>query len=125
MCGARSCDPSLQFADNNFASLSGARVVRIATHPDFQGMGYGTRALSLLLDYYEGRLPSLSEGTNPDPTNVVGVALDDDDGEGELLKETIVPRAKLPPLLTKLTERSPERLDYLGVAYGLTAQLFK
>ena len=26
----------LQFVDHGFASLSGARVVRIATHPDFQ-----------------------------------------------------------------------------------------
>jgi N-acetyltransferase 10 len=27
---------SQQFVDNNFLSLSGARVVRIATHPDLQ-----------------------------------------------------------------------------------------
>ena len=53
---------SLQFADHNFAGLSGARIVRIATHPDFQGMGYGSRALQLLLDYFEGRLPNLEEG---------------------------------------------------------------
>lgn len=52
----------LQFADHDFAGLSGARVVRIATHPDFQGMGYGSRALQLLLDYFEGRLPNLGEG---------------------------------------------------------------
>ena len=26
----------MQFVDHDFASLSGARVVRIATHPDFQ-----------------------------------------------------------------------------------------
>lgn len=48
--------------DYDFAGLSGGRVVRIATHPDFQGMGYGSRALQLLLDYFEGRLPSLGEG---------------------------------------------------------------
>ena len=52
----------LQFVDHDFAGLSGVRVVRIATHPDFQGMGYGSRALQLLLDYFEGRLPSLGEG---------------------------------------------------------------
>lgn len=111
-----------QFADNNFASLSGARVVRIATHPDFQGMGYGSRTLSLLSDYYEGKFPSLSEGESN--AAIANVALDADE-DGGLLKETIVPRAKLPPLLTKLSERPPERLDYLGVAYGITAQLFK
>ena len=29
-----------QFGDNNFGALSGARVVRIATHPDYQGVRY-------------------------------------------------------------------------------------
>ena len=35
------------------------------------------------------------------------------------------PRKNLPPLLTELADRPAERLDYLGVSYGLTAQLFK
>ncbi|CAH8470216.1 unnamed protein product [Schistosoma curassoni] len=43
---------SQQFCDANFGELSGVRVVRIATHPDYQGLGYGTRALKLLYDYY-------------------------------------------------------------------------
>ena len=29
---------SQQFQDHQFAQLSGARIVRIATHPDFQGV---------------------------------------------------------------------------------------
>ena len=29
---------SQQFQDSDFGSLSGARVVRIATHPDYQGV---------------------------------------------------------------------------------------
>ena len=29
---------AIQFQDNDFPSLSGARVVRIATHPDYQGV---------------------------------------------------------------------------------------
>ena len=29
---------SQQFVDHEFAGLSGARVVRIATHPDYQGV---------------------------------------------------------------------------------------
>jgi N-acetyltransferase 10 len=32
-----------QFQDDNFPALSGARIVRIATHPDYQSMGYGSR----------------------------------------------------------------------------------
>ena len=42
-----------------------------------------------------------------------------------LLEEVITPRRELPPLLLKLSERRAERLDYLGVSYGLTAQLLK
>ena len=53
---------SLQFADHDFAGLSGVRVVRIATHPDFQGMGYGSQALQQLLEYYQGKTPSVGEG---------------------------------------------------------------
>ena len=33
---------SQQFQDHKFAQLSGARVVRIAVHPDATKMGYGT-----------------------------------------------------------------------------------
>ncbi|CAG2245783.1 KRE33 [Mytilus edulis] len=52
---------SQQFQDQDFAGLSGARVVRIATHPDYQSMGYGTRAMNLLQQYYKGEMISLSE----------------------------------------------------------------
>ena len=31
----------------------------------------------------------------------------------------------MPPLLQRLTERKPEKLDYLGVSYGLTPQLLR
>ncbi|KAF1789901.1 TmcA/NAT10/Kre33 [Phytophthora cactorum] len=45
-----------QFQDSEFAALSGARVVRIATHPDVTGMGYGSRAIELLTKYYQGEI---------------------------------------------------------------------
>ena len=45
---------SQQFNDNEFATLSGARIVRIATHPDVQKMGYGSRAIDLLISYFQG-----------------------------------------------------------------------
>lgn len=35
------------------------------------------------------------------------------------------PRKSLPPLLLKLSERPAERLDYLGVSFGITAPLLK
>jgi N-acetyltransferase 10 len=55
---------SQQFQDDDFASLSGARVVRIATHPDYAGMGYGSRALEQLEAYYSGKLYSMDESVS-------------------------------------------------------------
>lgn len=60
---------SQQFQDPDFAQLSGARVVRIATHPgsytvasgvgshliDYQGMGYGRQTVKLLREFYQGQ----------------------------------------------------------------------
>ncbi|XP_023932401.1 RNA cytidine acetyltransferase-like isoform X1 [Lingula anatina] len=111
---------SQQFQDHDFPQLSGGRVVRIATHPDYQGMGYGTRALEILQHYYEGKIPSLVE----DAVVEEAVPTVSKDAVG-LLEERIAPRKNLPPLLLKLSERPAEKLDYLGVSYGLTAGLLK
>ncbi|KAM9450694.1 RNA cytidine acetyltransferase [Clarias gariepinus] len=111
---------SEQFQDSKFGSLSGGRVVRIAVNPDYQGMGYGTRALQLLQQYYQGQFPLLDDKQgNP-------VAFNSVSSEAmSLLEEVVSPRTDLPPLLLKLNERTAERLDYLGVSYGLTPQLLK
>jgi N-acetyltransferase 10 len=50
---------SQQYQDSEFASLSGARVVRIAVHPEMGRAGYGTRTIELLRRYYEGQLADL------------------------------------------------------------------
>ena len=47
---------SEQYQDESFASLSGARVVRIATHPAAQKKGYGSRAIEILVKYFQGSL---------------------------------------------------------------------
>lgn len=39
--------------------------------------------------------------------------------------DVLEPRKNTPPLLSKLTEVPPEHLDYLGVSFGMTAELFK
>lgn len=111
---------SEQFQDSKFGSLSGGRVVRIAVNPDYQGMGYGTRALQLLQQYYQGQFAALDD-KQPTP-----VAFNSVSNEAmSLLEEVVSPRTDLPPLLLKLNERTAERLDYLGVSYGLTPQLLK
>ena len=48
-----------------------------------------------------------------------------EDDEVSLLEESIKPRKNLPPLLSKLSQRKPEKLDYVGVSYGLTQPLLK
>jgi N-acetyltransferase 10 len=53
---------SQQFGDGNFAQLSGARIVRVAVHPEVQGLGYGSRAMELLYRYYNGEMVNLSGG---------------------------------------------------------------
>jgi len=55
---------SQQFQDDEFAGLSGARIVRIATNPDYIQMGYGSKALELLVDFYDGKFANLSEDSN-------------------------------------------------------------
>ncbi|KAF9474755.1 DUF699-domain-containing protein [Pholiota conissans] len=115
---------SQQFQESGFAKLSGARVVRIASHPDYANMGYGSRALQALNAFYSGEYFSLDESVKaethyPDPAAI--------DSNTNLLTETPTVRAPgaMPPLLQRLTERKPENLDYLGVSYGLTPQLLR
>ena len=113
---------SQQFQDDNFPSLSGVRIIRIATHPDYQRMGYGSRALELLQRYYEMKVPNLAENDELEADQVIDPINEEEVG---LLEEHIGPRKNLPPLLLKLSERKPERLDYLGVSYGLTQELLR
>ncbi|KAF8200392.1 GNAT acetyltransferase 2-domain-containing protein [Pholiota molesta] len=115
---------SQQFQESGFAKLSGARVVRIASHPDYANMGYGSRALQALNAFYSGEYFNLDESPKPeahypDPSVI--------DSNATLLTETPTVRAPtaMPPLLQRLTERKPENLDYLGVSYGLTPQLLR
>ncbi|XP_052749947.1 RNA cytidine acetyltransferase [Galleria mellonella] len=107
-----------QFGDKDFPKLSGARVVRIATHPSYQRMGYGKRALQQLTAYYSGQIPCLDKAESDEE--------DTSNGRLETLQtETIVPRAKPPTLLRRLTEVRAEHLDYIGTSFGLTEDLLK
>ena len=129
---------SQQFGDSKFAQLSGARVVRIATHPSLQGMGYGTRAIELLHRFYNGEMVNLSGGGGNDSDDD-----DDDEGDEEMANddesdddgdtkgkkgirgEKLAPRKELPPLLLPLTEVEAPRLDWIGTSFGLTGPLHR
>nr|XP_027198330.1 RNA cytidine acetyltransferase-like [Dermatophagoides pteronyssinus] len=101
---------SQQFQDSHFAELSGVRIVRIATDPNHQKMGYGTRALQLLEDYYRG-LYNVNLIDERSITN--------DESEENQIKKLDE------PLLLDLKERKAEKLDYLGVSFGLTSELLR
>uniref|UniRef100_A0A915PL95 RNA cytidine acetyltransferase n=1 Tax=Setaria digitata TaxID=48799 RepID=A0A915PL95_9BILA len=109
---------SQQFLDEDFPTLTGARIVRIAVHPDFQSLGYGSRALELLLEYYHGTVPCLKEDTDFD-LEMKAKHIENPDAL-VLLEEVIEPRADLPPLLHRLSERRAEKLDYIGTSCGST-----
>ncbi|PAV80268.1 hypothetical protein WR25_16799 [Diploscapter pachys] len=124
---------SQNFLDNNFAEMCGARIVRIAVHPEYQGMGYGSRAMKLLEDYFCGKIMNLEEMDEERVSKKMLKAVKakeavepvKDGHTVALLEEVIEPRANLPPLLLKLEERQPEKLDYLGTSFGLTLNLLK
>ncbi|MCJ1436134.1 killer toxin resistant protein [Xylographa pallens] len=117
---------SQQFQDEEFAGLSGARVVRIATNPDYVSMGYGSRALSLLTDFFDGKFTNLSE-IEPEPFESMQRVTDADLQDSNLLSDNIKVRDihSMPPLFSKLSERRPQQLDYVGVSFGLTQPLHK
>ena len=120
---------SQQFQDSEFAGLSGARVVRIATNPDHANMGYGSRALQLLNEFYEGKHINLSETDDmatiheEEMVRVTDAELE----KNTLMTDNVHVRdiKAMPPLFARLSERKPAALDYVGVSYGLTAPLHK
>ncbi|KAL8824500.1 MAG: hypothetical protein Q9170_008132 [Blastenia crenularia] len=117
---------SQQFQDEEFASLSGARIVRIATNPEYMSMGYGSQALRLLIDFYEGKFTNISESESIEKEEMLRVT-DAELESSNLLSDNIKVRDihSMPPLFSKLSERKPQALDYLGVSFGLTAPLHK
>lgn len=125
-----------QFGDSSFARLSGARVVRIATHPSLQGMGYGSRAVELLYRFFNGEMVNLNNGAgegseNEGESDAASDDSSDDEDAGDRKKkkgiqgERLAPRKELPPLLLPLTEVEAPRLDWLGTSFGLTEGLHR
>lgn len=118
---------SQQFQDSDFAGLSGARVVRIATNPDYGNMGYGSRAMQLLTEFYEGKHMSLSETDEATHEQEMVRVTDAELEQSTLMTDNVKVRdiKAMPPLFARLSERKPAALDYIGVSYGLTQPLQK
>jgi N-acetyltransferase 10 len=89
-------------------------------------MGFGARALEALNAFYNGEYLNLDEVPKSDPSIPFERAAKVSKNatlQGESLGIRNV--ATMPPLLQRLSEIRPPQLDYLGVAYGLTAPLLK
>ncbi|KAJ6918949.1 LOW QUALITY PROTEIN: hypothetical protein NC651_013029 [Populus alba x Populus x berolinensis] len=114
-----------QFRDTVFPSFSGARIVRIATHPSAMRLGYGSAAVELLTRYYGGQLTPISVVDDENDVEIPQLRVTEAAEKVSLLEENIKPRTDLPPLLVNLHERRPEKLHYLGVSFGLTLDLFR
>jgi len=95
------------YQDQEFAKMTSIRIVRIACHPDCQRMGYGSKALDLLSQYYEGKFFKLEE-----------------DEEMEEINDEKKGKKKLKPLLNKLEDIKPPFIYYLGTSFGLTNNLY-
>ncbi|ESS66257.1 hypothetical protein TCDM_05153 [Trypanosoma cruzi Dm28c] len=112
------------YLEEGFAKLAGLRIVRIATNPELQRAGYGSRALMLLYEYYSGSISLRPAPALPSPSLAQGV----NDGAGALEDDAsstiILPRKRIPTLLTPLIDRPYEVIDYLGVSFGVTTALF-
>ncbi|PKI79321.1 hypothetical protein CRG98_000266, partial [Punica granatum] len=116
---------SEQFQDSVFPSLSGARIVRIATYPSAMRLGYGSAAVELLTRYFEGQLTAISEAEVDNTEDTPQIRVTEASQKASLLEENVKPRSNLPPLLVHLRDRRPEKLHYLGVSFGLTLDLFR
>ena len=109
-----------QFQDENFPLLSGARIVRIAVHPDFQGQGYGSHAVDLLCRYYAGEFSDFAGENSEDvlENNKIDTSI-------PLEEEIVLPQKNLPPLFIPIEERPAEKLNWIGSSFGLTENLGK
>lgn len=114
-----------QFLDQDFPKLSGARIIRIATHPDYQGMGYGSRALDLLEKYYEAHMIDVDEEEGDQHRPGAGLRIVDEETVSSVSSKDQSSKNRKLRLLWKLSERKPERLDYLGTSFGITGPLLK
>eukprot|EP00835_Amoeboradix_gromovi_P002543 NODE_147_length_17537_cov_0.265627.p1 type:complete len:987 gc:universal NODE_147_length_17537_cov_0.265627:14855-11895(-) len=100
-----------QFQSDDFMSLNGVRIVRIATHPSFQRMGYGKYAVEQLIKYYHNELYTESSMASLKERGDVDYVAQSDN--------------VLAPMLSPLDSSVPPQLAYLGVSFGLTTDLYK
>lgn len=117
---------SEQFQDDNFGMLNGVRIVRIATHPNAQNKGYGSKALELLNKYYDGLMMDIDNIQTDETDEIYGKedAPEEEETKDGLLNEKIKKRKGLPPILQALPKRKPLSVQYMGTSFGVTPELY-
>jgi N-acetyltransferase 10 len=120
-----------QFQDDTFGEYRGVRVIRIATHPGAMGMGYGKRAMELLVQHFGGgQINNEITATNDDEFEhpIIEQSQHDDNEEEHyfLQDEKLRLRKKLHPLLVSANDLQQGcQCDYVGVAFGTSPKLFE
>ncbi len=117
-----------QYLDKTFPKLAGIRVVRIATNPEIQRSGYGSRALDLFCKYYEGKLHDISSSaavvSKIESVSMMG-APSASAVSASSEQQQIAPRKTAPALLKHVVNRPPaEACEYVGVSFGLNIDLY-
>jgi N-acetyltransferase 10 len=87
-------------------------------------MGYGSRALELLSEFYEGKIVNLNE-TNIENSIDKHVSENNISKGEDINTEEVKPKKRLKPLLQRLSETKPSFVHYIGTAFGLTKELFQ
>lgn len=110
-----------QFLDRSLFDLMGSRIIRIASHPAAARMGYGSRSIDILRQFFKNELIQVDHKisweafVNPQVNSM----------DNDALTAQIVPKKQLPSLLKNACELNPPDIQYLSVSYGLTKDLFK
>jgi N-acetyltransferase 10 len=102
---------SQQYMNSGILNVLGVRVVRIATHPEALNLGLGTKMLQELATFFEGKM--VYDGQRQGFFEFLN------GGANQGTKQ------KVPPLLKLASTLRAPKIEYLGVAFGLTPKLYR
>jgi len=113
-----------QFQDSSFSTVAGAKIVSISVHPHLCRLGYGTRTVELLAKYY-----SNSENKNYVEENAFELRkyrepIKTINSVKRFDRNYKLSKTKIRTLLRSVHDRPSKNLQFLGVSFGLTQELF-
>ncbi|EJW03176.1 hypothetical protein EDEG_02481 [Edhazardia aedis USNM 41457] len=110
------------YLSDDFLFLKGVRIVRIAVHPEFVRMGYGTKAINLFLDFIRSNNEKNSVEFNV-KKNPVGKLDNTDLSNKKNKNENKMLPTKQNTLLIPLNNVSYKTSEYVGTSFGATNEL--